>query len=452
MIKIRKGLDLPISGAPDQQIDRSKANAARSVALIGFDYHGMKPTMAVKEGDSVALGDLLFTDKKNPGVRYTSPGAGKVAAINRGEKRALQSVVIELEGDAQNSYEQYDGAALSGLTEQQVREQLIESGLWTAFRTRPFSKVPAVDASPAAIFVTAVDTNPLSADPTVIIAEQPQAFVDGLKVLTRVAESVPADKVYCCTGEGVLDVGDSGVSVRQFSGPHPAGLAGTHIHFTEPASASRQVLTINYQDVIAIGKLFTEGQIDTTRVVAVGGPQVAKPRLIQTRLGANSDELLAGELRGEGEYRTVSGSVLSGRKAEGPYAYIGRYHQQLSVLLEGREREFLSYLRAGTDKHSVTRTFASALSGRKLFSFTTTTNGSDRAMVPIGSFEKVMPLDILPTQLLRSLVVGDMATAQELGCLELDEEDLALCTYACSGKYEYGPILRDNLTRIEKEG
>ncbi len=448
MIKIKKGLDLPIEGAPDQLIDRSRANASRSVALVGFDYHGMKPTMAVQEGDQVALGDLLFTDKKNPGVRYTSPGAGRVSAINRGEKRALQSVVIELEGDAAVTYEAVAEDGLAALEPSSVRERLIDSGLWTAFRTRPFSKVPATDVQAEAIFVTAVDTNPLAASPSVVIAEKQQAFVNGLKVLTRIG----ADRVFCCTGPEQISVGDSGVMVEQFTGPHPAGLAGTHIHFLAPASASRTVLTINYQDVIAIGTLFVEGRIDTERVVAVAGPQVEKPRLMQTRLGANTDELTAGELKGQGETRVISGSVFSGRKASGPYAFLGRYHLQLSALLEGREREFMSYLRAGATKHSVTRTFISALSKGRLFPFTTTTNGSDRAMVPIGSFERVMPLDILPTQLLRALLVGDTATAQELGCLELDEEDLALCTYACSGKYEYGPILRDNLTRIEKEG
>ena len=448
MIKINKGLDLPIEGAPDQVIDQSKSSAARTVALIGFDYHGMKPTMAVQEGDSVAVGDLLFTDKKTPGVRYTSPGAGKVAAINRGDKRALQSVVIELEGDAAVSYDAVAEGDLLSLEPSAVRERLIDSGLWTSFRTRPFSKVPRVDVKPEAIFVTVVDTNPLAASPSVVIAEKQQAFTSGLKVLTRFG----AEKVFCCTGPEQISVGDSGVAVEQFAGPHPAGLAGTHIHFLLPASSKRTLLTINYQDVIAIGTLFLEGRIDTERVIAIGGPQVEKPRLIKTRLGANIHELTAGELKAEGETRVISGSVFSGRKASGAYAYLGRYHQQLSILLEGRDREFLSYLRAGATKHSVTRTFISTLTKGKLFPFTTTTNGSDRAMVPIGSFERIMPLDILPTQLLRALLVGDTATAQELGCLELDEEDLALCTYACSGKYEYGPILRDNLTSIEKEG
>lgn len=446
MIKIKRGLDLPISGAPEQSI--AEGNAARSVALIGFDYIDMRPTMQVAEGDRVALGQVLFTDKKNPGVKYTAPGAGVVAAINRGEKRALQSVVIELDGDEQLSFEPIAASQLKQLDVSAVKQRLIDSGLWTALRTRPFSKVPSPEATPAAIFVTAIDTNPLAANPEVIVARDADSFANGLAVLGRLTSG----SVYCCTAaNSSISVGDSGAQLAQFDGPHPAGLVGTHIHYLAPVSAKKTVFSVGYQDVIAIGKLFTEGRIAVERVVALAGPEVASPKLLTTRVGANLDELTAG-LIGSGDVRVLSGSVLNGRKARGPYAYLGRYHNQVTVLREGRDREFMSYLRLGVEKHSVTRTFISWLSPKKLFSFTTTTNGSDRAMVPIGSYEKVMPLDILPTQLLRALIVGDTATAQQLGCLELDEEDLALCTYVCSGKYEYGPILRDNLTRIEKEG
>ena len=195
----------------------------------------------------------------------------------------------------------------------------------------------------------------------------------------------------------------------------------------------------------------TTGKLWTQRIVALGGPVARQPRLLRTRLGANLQELTAKELEGNGN-RVVSGSVLGGRTAAGPYAYLGRYHVQVSCLKEGTKRELLAYLRLGANKHSVTRAFLSSLLGQREMDMTTSTQGSPRAMVPIGNYEAVMPLDILPTQLLRALIVGDTEAAQNLGCLELDEEDLALCTYVCAGKYEYGPILRDNLTRIEKEG
>ncbi len=445
MIKIKRGLDLPMTGTPTQRIEAAKP--VRSVAVIGFDYNGMKPTMQVQEGDRVKLGQVLFSDKKTPGVLFTAPGAGVVKAVNRGERRVLQSVVIELEGDDQVTFASYDADKLSGLAEEQVRENLQQSGLWTALRTRPYSKVPAIDATPRSIFVTAMDTNPLAADPTVVITQYAEDFSRGLTVLSRLA------KVFLCKAEGVTLPGENlnNVHTEAFAGPHPAGLPGTHIHFLDPVNATRTVWQIGYQDVIAIGKLFTTGQLWVERVIALAGPIAKQPRLVRTRLGANVSDIVKDELQA-GNNRVISGSVLGGRTARGACDFLGRYHNQLSCLAEGNERQMLHYLRPGVDKFSVLNIFISKLFANKKFAFTTTTNGSERAMVPVGSYEKVMPLDILPTQLLRALLVGDTEVAQQLGCLELDEEDLALCTFACPGKYEYGPVLRDNLTRIEQEG
>jgi Na+-transporting NADH:ubiquinone oxidoreductase subunit A len=446
MIRIKRGLDLPITGAPEQRIEA--ARPVRSVAVIGFDYQGMKPTMAVQVGDRVKLGQVLFSDKKTPGVHFTAPGAGVVSAIHRGEQRVLQSVVIDLDGNDAVEFTSYSDGQLDVLTTDQVRENLQQSGLWVALRTRPFSKVPAVDATPASIFVTAIDTHPLAADPAVIIAESNEDFARGLRVLARLA------KVFVCVGENseVPGKGLNNVQVEQFAGPHPAGLPGTHIHFLDPVDANKTVWQIGCQDVIAIGALFVTGKLSVDRVLALAGPMVDKPRLIRSRLGASLDELTAGELKVGKPVRVISGSVFGGRTSRGACAWLGRYHQQVSCLEEGTEREMLHYLRAGTEKHSVMNLYLSKLTPSKLFNFTTSTNGSPRAMVPIGNYEEIMPLDILPTQLLRYLIVGDTDMAQKLGCLELDEEDLALCSYVCAGKYEYGPILRDNLTRIEKEG
>ncbi len=445
MIKIKDGLDLPITGAPAQRIEA--ARPVRSVAVIGSDYHGMKPTMEVQVGDRVKLGQVLFSDKKSPGVSYTAPGAGVVSAIHRGERRVLQSLVIDLDGDEQVSFAQYPATQLDSLSDAQVRENLQQSGLWTALRSRPFSKVPAVDAVPSSIFVTAIDTHPLAADPALVIGEYAADFESGLKVLSCLG------KVFLCKAEGAKLPGEqlSKVQAEAFAGPHPAGLAGTHIHFLDPVSVSKAVWSINYQDVIAVGKLFSTGQLWVERVISLAGPVVEQPRLLRTRLGANLEELTAGQLQ-SGYNRLISGSVLGGRTAQGAYAYLGRYHLQVSCLAEGTDREMMHYLRAGVNKHSVMNIFVSKLMAAKTFAFSTTTNGSPRAMVPVGNYEAVMPLDILPTQLLRYLIVGDTEMAQKLGCLELDEEDLALCTYVCAGKYEYGPILRDNLARIEKEG
>ena len=449
MIEVKRGLDLPIAGAPEQRIE--DARPVRHVAILGTDYVGMKPTMEVREGDSVKLGQLLFTDKKIDGVRFTAPASGEVVAINRGEKRKLLSVVIKVDEKTEEAIEftAHDAGKLAGLDRQVVVDQLVESGLWTALRTRPFSRTPALDAVPESVFVTAVDTHPLSPDPAVIIDEAPKAFENGLKVLSRLTEG----KVFLCQAADAKLPGSNvdKVQVESFGGPHPAGLVGTHIHHLSPVALHKQVWHIGYQDVIAFGKLFTEGKIDVSRVIGVGGPRAEKPRLLRTRIGASTEELLAGEVKSPDDTRVISGSVFSGFTAEGALRYVGRFHNQLSLLEEGNKRAFMGWLSPGVNRHSVMGIYVSKILGLNKYAPDTSTNGSERAMVPVGNYETVMPLDILPTQLLRSLIVGDIETAMQLGCLELDEEDLALCTYVCPGKYEYGPILRDNLTTIEKE-
>lgn len=442
MIKLKKGLDLPIAGGPEQSI--TDGNAVSRVALVGYDYVGMKPTMLVQVGDKVKKGQALFTDKKNEGVVYTAPAAGTIAEINRGKRRVFESIVINVEGNEEETFTATDAGQLSSLTRDQVKDQLVKSGQWTALRTRPYSKAPALDAEASSIFVSAADTNPLAADPAVIIAENKEAFANGLVVLKQLSK-----QVYVTKQQGANI--DTGVAEAvEVDGPHPAGLVGTAIHFIDPVGPTKQVWTIGYQDVIAFGKLFTEGKIYSDRVVALAGPQVTKPRLVRTQVGASLEELTKGEL-GAGENRVISGSVLGGRTAAGSQGYVGRFANQISVIVEGRDRPMLHYFSLGVNRHSVMPIYLSKFMPNKLFNFTSSTNGSERAMVPIGAYEKVMPLDILPTQLLRALIVEDMDTAINLGALELDEEDLALCTYVCSGKYEYGPILRANLDRIEKE-
>lgn len=444
MIKITKGLDLPITGEPKQKI--AEGQKVTQVALVGPDYIGMKPTLLVQEGDRVKKGQAVFTDKKTEGVQYTAPAAGVVKSINRGERRVFLSMVIELDGEEEETFQSYPSDQLSSLTADQVQENLVNSGLWTTLRTRPFSRTPALGSRPQAIFVNAMDTNPLAANPEVIIAEQADAYKSGLQVLKKLTEG----KLYVCKAPGA-NIPRAGVeNTEEFSGPHPAGLAGTHIHFLHPVSQERVVWTVGYQDVIAIGHLFTTGKLSTERVVALGGSQVKSPRLVRTLVGANLSELCADELV-EDENRIISGSVFGGRTAADGLGFLGRFHNQVTVLREGRERYMLHYLRPGLNRFSVMPIYLSKLFPRKL-PFSTSSMGSERAMVPIGSYERVMPLDILPTQLLRAIIVEDIDTATNLGALELDEEDLALCTFVCPGKYEYGPILRKNLTRIELEG
>ncbi|MBX9479425.1 Na(+)-translocating NADH-quinone reductase subunit A [Yersinia enterocolitica] len=447
MIKIKKGLDIPIAGAPAQIIEEGPT--IHHVALLGEEYVGMRPSMLVQEGDWVKKGQALFEDKKNPGVMFTAPASGKVSAINRGERRVLQSVVIEIDGNEQVPFEHYEESSLNQLSDEQVQRHLLASGLWTALRTRPFSKTPVPNSRPRAIFVSAMDTQPLAANPQVIIAAESDAFNHGLTILARLTEG----KVHVChaPGQAVASYQNAQVTYNEFSGPHPAGLVGTHIHFLEPVSLNKTVWHVGYQDVIAIGKLFTRGELWTDRIVSLAGPQVEQPVLLRTRLGASLSELTAGRLK-EGDNRIISGSVLSGTAFSATHGYLGRFHHQVSVIREGREKELFGWVMPGRDKYSITRTTLGHFFKHKLFAFSTDMHGGERAMVPIGNYERVMPLDILATHLLRDLLAGDTDSAAALGCLELDEEDLALCTFVCPGKYEYGPVLRDILTKIEQEG
>ncbi len=445
---IKEGLDLPITGQPEQKI--GEGNKISSVAVIGAEYVGLKPKMMVTEGDKVKLGQVLFTDKQNPGVNFTAPGAGVVKAINRGAKRALQSVVIELKGAEQESFASYKADELASLSAEKVKENLLSSGLWTSILARPYGKIPAADSAPSSIFVTAIDTRPLAADPAVVIKGRSKDFSNGLTVLSRLTEG----KVYLCKATGADVPNSDAVDLAEFSGPHPAGLPSTHIHHIDPVNAEKFVWHVDYQTVIAIGALFTTGKINVERVVSLAGPVIKKPRLVKTRVGASLDDLVAGETEDDVECRVISGSVLYGHHAVDALAYLGCYNAQVSVLKEGREREFFGWIVPGKNKYSAMNVYTSSRDRKsdRLFPLTTDKNGSNRAIVPVGVFESVMPMDILATPLLKALVVGDTDEAQALGCLELSEEDVSLFTFVDPGKHDFAPVLRANLTKIEKEG
>jgi Na+-transporting NADH:ubiquinone oxidoreductase subunit A len=438
-ITITKGLTLPITGQPDQVISGSKQ--VGRVAVLGIDYVGMKPRFLVSVGDDVQLGQPLFIDKKISSIQYTSPGSGKVIEINRGEKRRLLSVIIQLKGEDEVTFQSYSEHELSTLNRQKVVSLLLISGLWTAIRARPFT--------PHSLFINAMDTNPLAPSVAKVIEGKEKHFINGLTVLSHLTDG----KIFLCKSpeETIPEAQLDSLSVVEFSGPHPSGNVGTHIHFLNPVSRSRHVWYVGIQDVIAVGILFTEGRLDVERIVSLAGPSVKNPRLIKTRIGASVEDITKGELK-EGEHRIISGSVLSGHRAYEATGFLGKYHQQISIIPEERKREFLGWLTPGLNLYSVKRIMLSRLFPYKKFDFTTSTLGDQRAIVPVGAYEKVMPLDIMATYLLRALAVDDVEEAEKLGCLELDEEDLSLCTFVCPSKIDHGSELRRNLTVIDKEG
>jgi len=453
-IKISKGLDIPIVGVPEPIIEAG--NSVRSVAVLGSDYVGLKPRMLVQVGDQVRLGQPLFADKRDPEVMFTAPGGGIVTHVNRGARRVLQSVVIELDDSASEgpSYSELAGSDPDSLSPDKIRSALFTSGLWTAFRTRPYNKVPQSDSEPRSIFVTAIDTQPLAANPATVVSAHQEAYLHGLRIVGRLT----AGSVYVCTAPQWNGPQGHSEQTRhvEFSGPHPAGLPGTHIHHLDPVGTDRTVWHIGYQDVIAIGKLFSAGRIHVERTVALGGAGFERPRLVTTRLGANIDDLVAGALKQAGAQvrlpRLISGSVLSGRTAAGSEAYLGRYHLQISAIPDGGQRRLFGWLGLFARSYSFAGLFKRRKNHMKLLPFSSSRQGRPTAMVPVDAFEHVMPMDILPVPLLRALLIRDTDQAQALGCLELDAEDLALCSFVCPGKIDYGTVLQINLDQIEREG
>ncbi|MEM9355113.1 MAG: Na(+)-translocating NADH-quinone reductase subunit A [Pseudomonadota bacterium] len=443
--KLRRGLDLPVAGVPEQRV--ALGPTCRTAAVIGADYIGLKPRLSVQEGDAVKRGEPLLFHRDTPDVKIVSPVTGNVKAIHRGPRRVLESVVIEGH-DVED--QGIDFSSVGGETDADaVATRLAAAGLWTSFRTRPYSKVPDVRERPSAIFVTAMDTEPLSPDAQLIINDSAEAFARGLAAVAKLSNG----RTYVCQDVGA-DIPGTAIDTVEavgFSGPHPAGLPGTHIHFLHPLDSVETVWSIWYQDVIAIGNLMLAGFLDTSRIVSLCGPQCRQPRLVKTLTGASLTELTDEDRPTDVPIRLVSGSILSGRAATDTTAYLGRYARQVTIMEEDRKQEVLGWIRPMAHKFATQPVLASAFANG-LFHLTTNLNGGRRAMVPTGTFETLMPQDYLPTQLLRALLVMDTDMAQALGALELDEEDLGLVGFACPAKYEYGLALRDCLDKIEKEG
>jgi Na+-transporting NADH:ubiquinone oxidoreductase subunit A len=442
-ITIRRGLDIPLAGIPEQVI--TKSAPIREVALIGEDYPGLKPTMLVETGERVQLGQPLFTDKKNEGFFFTAPGSGMVAAINRGEKRRFESLVIRLEGDGELSFPEAM-ETLQGQSSEAIRSLLHQSGLWCGFRTRPFGLIPRAADTPASLFITALDTDPLAADPEVLIQRRPKHFLTGLRVLRHLLK-VP---LHLCTrpGADLPGMDEDGIESWGFAGPHPAGLPSTHIHHIDPVHAGKQVWHIEARDVLAIGHFFATGRLSTEKIIALAGPGVQYPRLINARTGASLQDLCRDELTPGGNWRILSGSVLDGRMQTASTSYLGRYHRQVTVIGEGDGRSLFAWLTPGSDRFSRTGLFVSKLFRNKRFNMTTAAWGGRRAIYPLRVYDTVMPMDIMAIPLLKSLAVGDTEKAAALGCLELIEEDLALTSFVCPGKNEFGPMLRTVLNAI----
>lgn len=446
---VTRGLDLPIPGAPAPRIHEARQVAR--VAVLPTDHLGTKARLRVQEGDSVMRGQPLWQDRTHEAITITSPGSGRVAAIHRGARRALRTIVIELDasdGDGHAPFARYSPTVLRDRAA--LRALLLESGLWIALRTRPFNHVPAPHEDPHAIFVTALDTSPLAPQLDLIIGERIDDFARGLEVLRALTDA----PVFVCRAPGSsLGDGIDGVRLAEFGGKHPAGAPGFHMHTLAPVSRTRTAWQVGAQDVVRFGHLLRTGQLDVSHVVALGGPAMREPRHVRTRLGASLSELVLGELTpvadGALPHRLVSGSVLTGRRIDEPEtAFLSRHDQAVCALPEVIKRRFLGFLRPDAPAYSSLPVY---LGGGARAGFDTMMHGGPRAMVPIGAYERVMPYDLMPTHLLRAIQLGDAEWAEQLGVLELDEEDVALCSYVCPGKADYGTALRRLLDTMAAE-
>jgi len=405
----------------------------------------MKTRVLVEEGQAVKVGTPLYFDRRDEQVLFTSPGAGEVAAVVRGARRKVLSVQVQASGsDEQVALDVPD---LASGEDAKVRAALLASGLWPALRRRPFDRVARSDEAPEAIFVTAADTHPHAPSPLEVLVGRADDFKLGLHVL----RTLTAGAVHVCTleGEDWSSFLSEGVSHQTFSGKHPAGNAGVHIHSLHPVGQNRFVWHIGYQDVADIGHLFRTKSLPTTRVVGISGPGSAEAVLVRTRRGAALSELATSS--SATQPRLIVGSVLGGRAAIAEEGFLGRYANQVTILEEATERKFLAWAFPFAGRHSVSNAILDKLFNRDL-RFDADLNGSDRAIVPTGSYERVMPMDIMATQLIKALASGDLEGAEKLGVLELAEEDVALCEYVCPSKTNVTGLLRDMLTRIEAEG
>ena len=437
MIKTKKGLNLPISGIPSSDVDSS--TSINSIAILGADFVGLKPTMMVDEGDSIISGQKLFENKKNPGTYITAPSSGVVKSINRGEKRRFLSMIIETDDSADPikfNLDDYSSPV----------EFLTDTGALAYFRTRPYNRMPEPNELPSAIFINACDTNPLSVDPYELIQLDQELFNSGLNFI----QSLYSDsKTFCSYQNNNFDQSVDGINYNQFIGPHPAGLVGTHIHFLYPVGQNRTVWTISWQEVISLGYLLKNKHLRSDKHVAVGGPNVHDPKILKIKYGSNLAEVTAGKILDNS--RVISGSVLNGHTGENVMNYLGSFDNQISVLPDESNDILFNWAMPGAKLHSKLPAFISSWIKPKNYKFNVSMNGGNRAIVPVSSYQEIMPLNILTTQLLKSLVTLDIELGEKLGVLELAPEDLALASYVCPSKYDYQSILDTNLEKMYEE-
>lgn len=443
VIKIRKGLDLPLVGEAEKVLT---GYTAKTYAVKPVDFPGLVPRLLVKEGEGVKAGSPLFVDKFNERVVFTSPVSGRVIEIVRGEKRKLVEVRIE-ESDTEE-YESFRKTNPKALSADEIKDELLKSGLWPLIRQRPYAVVANPADKPKAIHISAFDTAPLAPDYDFILHGKGEEFQAGVDALSKLASKVHLN---VRAGEGVSKVllNTKNVQINTFEGPHPAGNPGIQIHHIDPVNKGEVVWYLRATDVLLIGRLFIEGRYRPEKIVALTGGGVKKPQYLKMMAGA-SMEGIASQFIKEGDYRIISGNVLTGTNV-GHNGFLGFYDWQVTVIREGKYHEFFGWALPGADKLTASRTFLSRLFPGKKFDPDTNMHGGERAFVLTGQYEKVLPMDIYPVYLLKAILAQNIDKMEQLGIYEVAEEDFALCEFVCASKIEVQSIIRQGLDLMRKE-
>ncbi len=444
IIKLKKGLNIKLLGEAEKTIDDI---TSEFFALKPTDFIGVFPKLMVNEGDEVKAGTAVFYDKYREDILFTSPVSGTITEIRRGPKRLLEEIRIKSNGKSE--YESFNVSDPNNLSKEEVTELLRKSGLWPCIRQRPYSVIARPGDDPKAIFISAFDTAPLGLDFDFIVHGKGDLFQKGLDALKKLTSG----KVHLNTNpqETTSKVfhNSKGVQINQFTGPHPSGNIGIQIHHIDPINKGDIAWYVNPHDVITIGKFFTEGKYDASCMIALSGSAVKKPKYFKAIKGTSIKPMVGNNVK-EGDLRYISGNVLTGTKIEQD-GYLGFYDYHVNVIPEGNYFEFLGWGLPGFGKFSVSRAFAAWMTPSKKYSIDTNLHGGVRAFVLSGEYEKVLPMDILPVQLIKAIMVEDIDLMENLGIYEVDEEDFALCEFVCTSKINSQSIIRQGLDLMRRE-
>jgi Na+-transporting NADH:ubiquinone oxidoreductase subunit A len=447
-IKIRKGVDIKLIGQAEKVLAR--LDRPEVFAIKPTDFHGLIPKLVVKEGQEVKAGHVLFYDKYNERIKFTSPVSGEIAEIRRGDKRKILEVRIL--ADREDRFEDFGAADPKSLTREAVIEKMLNSGVWPLMRQRPFATIANPDHKPKAIFVSAVDSAPLAADSNFVCKDQQNLFQKGIDALGKLTSGKVHLNVWDDSSKSSSFTGITGVQLNKFDGPHPVGNVGVQIHHLDPMNKGEVVWFLYPQDVLTVGRLFHEGHFNAKRIVALAGSEVKQTKYFETIIGAQIKKMVAGNLN-EGDNRIISGNVLTGTQIAED-GFLSFYNTLISVIPEGHEPQFFlteGWLSPGFHKFSISKSFPSWLMPGKKYRLNTNLNGEHRAFVVTGEMEKVFPFDIYPMQLVKSIMINDIDMMEKLGIYEVDSEDFALCEFVCTSKIDIQDIVRGGLDVIQKE-